>query len=49
MKKLLLCLFALCLMAAPAHALSVVCTNCSNSRMQALERVTNLDQLSTLG
>lgn len=48
MKKLLLCFFALFLMAAPAHALTVVCTNCSNSLMQALDRVTNMDQLSTM-
>jgi P-type conjugative transfer protein TrbJ len=34
--------------AAPAHALTVSCTNCSNSIMQALDRVTNVAQLATL-
>lgn len=48
MKKLLLCLFALVCMASPAHAFVVTCTNCSNMFTQALERVTNMEQLSTM-
>lgn len=48
MKKLLLCLFALFLMAVPAQAITVTCTNCSNMFMQALDRVTNVEQLTSL-
>lgn len=48
MKKLIFSLLALAFMVAPAHALTVVCTNCSNMFTQALERVTNMEQLSTM-
>ena len=48
MKKYLLALVMCALCASPAHALTVACTNCSNNLMQALDRVTNVDQLSTM-
>ena len=48
MKKLLFLLVIGCLYTTPAQALTVACTNCSNSLMQALERATNLEQLQTL-
>jgi P-type conjugative transfer protein TrbJ len=41
-------LVTLLISAAPAHALTVTCTNCSNSIMQILDRITNVEQLSTL-
>jgi P-type conjugative transfer protein TrbJ len=40
--------FVLSLYATPAHALTVACTNCSNIVTQMLERVTSMEQLSTL-
>jgi P-type conjugative transfer protein TrbJ len=48
MKKMLLTITAFMLLATPAHALTVTCTNCSNMLVQALDRVTNMEQLSTL-
>lgn len=49
MKRLLLLITALMwLCAPPAHAITVTCTNCSNSLLQMLDRVTNMEQLSTL-
>jgi P-type conjugative transfer protein TrbJ len=44
----ILSILTLLLHAAPAHALTVTCSNCSNALMQALDRVTNMEQLSTL-
>ena len=38
----------MCMFATPAHALTVSCVNCSNSLLQALDRATNMEQLSTL-
>ena len=38
----------LSLSAAPAHALTVTCTNCSNVVTQMLERITSMEELSTL-
>lgn len=48
MKKLLSVLSLMCMFATPAHALTVSCVNCSNSLLQALDRATNMEQLSTL-
>ena len=48
MKKLLFILTVVCMFATPAHALTVTCTNCSNMFLQALDRATNMEQLSTL-
>lgn len=48
MKKLLFILTIMCMFAIPAHALTVSCVNCSNSLLQALDRATNMEQLSTL-
>ena len=47
-RHLVFSLLALLLYAAPANAITVTCTNCSNMLMQALDRVTNVEQLSTL-
>ena len=38
----------LVLFAAPAQARTVTCTNCSNHLVQALERITNVEELQTL-
>ena len=49
MKALLFILALLCMLVTPpAHALTVSCVNCSNSLLQALDRATNMEQLSTL-
>lgn len=40
-------LAALLLSAGTAHAYTVYCTNCSNQWTQAMDRVTNIEQLST--
>ena len=48
MKKYLLSLAMLALLSTPAHALTVTCTNCSNTLVQMLDRITNVEQLSTL-
>ena len=52
MKKLLsvlsLMCAVMCMFVVPAHALTVSCVNCSNSLLQALDRATNMEQLSTL-
>lgn len=45
---LLLATAFLWLCASPAQAFTVTCVNCSNSLMQALDRATNMEQLSTL-
>jgi P-type conjugative transfer protein TrbJ len=47
-RRLVFSLLVLLLHTAPANALTVTCTNCSNMIMQALERITNMEQLSTL-
>lgn len=40
--------FALLLtLASPAHSMTVYCSNCSNEWVQAMDRVTNVQQLST--
>lgn len=48
MKKYIVFILALALFALPAHAITVTCTNCSTNFMQALDRVTNVEQLSSL-
>lgn len=48
MKKYLLVFAMLLVCAAPAHAITVTCTNCSNSLVQLLDRITNMEQLSSL-
>ena len=48
MKKYIAFILALALFAPPAHAITVTCTNCSTNFMQALDRVTNVEQLSSL-
>ncbi len=47
MKSIIITL-ALLVSFSQAHAIPVVCTNCSNSLMQQLERVTNLEQLKNI-
>ena len=48
MKKKLLKLGMVVLLAVPTPAAAIFCSNCSNLFVQALERVTSLEQLSTL-
>lgn len=48
MKKLFLVMTMLALFASSTQAIVVTCTNCSNSLMQSLDRVTNVEQLSSL-
>ena len=48
MKKKLLKLGMVVLLAVPRPAAAIYCSNCSNLFVQALERVTSLEQLSTL-
>ena len=48
MKKKLLKLGMVVLLAVPTPASAIFCSNCSNIFVQALERVTSLEQLSTL-
>jgi P-type conjugative transfer protein TrbJ len=48
MKKKLLKLGMVMLLAFPTPAAAIFCSNCSNLFVQALERVTSLEQLSTL-
>ena len=48
MKKKLLKLGMVLILAVPTPAAAVYCSNCSNLFVQALERVTSLEQLSTL-
>ena len=49
MKRFILAMIlALPLYAAPAHALTVTCVNCSNIVTQLMERITSVEQLSTL-
>ena len=48
MRKCLLSFALLLLLSSPAHALTVTCTNCSNMLVQALDRITNMEELSTL-
>ena len=47
-RYVILSIFVLSLNAAPARAVTVACTNCSNMITQILEQITNLDQLATL-
>lgn len=47
-KLLLLSILSLTLAASPAWAKTVYCTNCSNRFTQAMERVTNVEQLKTI-
>ena len=46
MRKYLLSLVALLLLATPAHAASFYCKNCSTNLVQMLDRVTNVEQLT---
>lgn len=46
MKKYLLSLAVLVMLATPAHALTVTCTNCSTNLVQMLDRITNVEQLT---
>lgn len=48
MKKYLLSLALLALLSTPAHALTVTCTNCSNSLVQLLDRITSMEQLQNV-
>lgn len=48
MKKYLLSIAILAMLATPAHAFVVTCTNCSNMLVQMLERVTNVEQLTNM-
>lgn len=48
MKKYLLSLAVLVMFATPAHAFTVTCTNCSNMLVQMLDRVTNVEQLTSM-
>jgi len=48
MKKYLLCLAMLVMLASPAQAFVVTCTNCSNMLVQMLDRITNMEELATL-
>ena len=41
-------LLLLALLVTPARAYVVTCTNCSNTLLQALERITNMEQLTTM-
>jgi len=45
---MLIAVLSILLNAAPARSMVVSCTNCSNMVTQALERVTNVEQLKTL-
>ena len=45
-KHIVLILAALALFAAPAHAITVTCTNCSTNLIQLLDRITNVEQLT---
>ena len=46
MKKYILSFVMLLMLSAPAHALTVTCTNCSNSLVQLLDRITNMEELN---
>ena len=46
MKKYIIFALALALFAAPAHAITVTCTNCSTNLIQLLDRITNVEQLT---
>ena len=48
MKKYALFILTLALFATPAHALTVTCTNCSTNLLQVLDRITNVEQLSSM-
>ena len=48
MKKYLLSLAMLVMLASPAQAFVVTCTNCSNMLVQMLDRITNMEELATL-
>lgn len=48
MKKYILALALTVMWAIPAHALTVTCTNCSTNLVQFLDRITNVEELSTL-
>lgn len=48
MKKKLLKLGMILLLSTPVPAFAIYCSNCSNMFVQALERVTSLEQLATL-
>ena len=48
MKKYLLSIAMLALVSTPAHALTVTCTNCSNSLVQLLDRITSMEQLQNV-
>ena len=46
MRKYLLSLAILALLATPAQALNVTSTNCSTNLIQMLDRITNVEQLT---
>ncbi|WP_022660076.1 P-type conjugative transfer protein TrbJ [Desulfovibrio desulfuricans] len=48
MKKYILLALTLALFASPAQAITVTCTNCSTNLVQMLDRITNMEQLSSL-
>ena len=47
-KYLMFILAALAVLATPAYAVTVTCTNCSTNLVQILDRITNMEQLSSL-
>ena len=47
-KHILITILSMLLYAAPAHAITVACTNCSNLITQALEHITGIEQLTAL-
>ena len=48
MKKYILLALTLALFASPAQAITATCTNCSTNLVQMLDRITNMEQLSSL-
>ena len=48
MRKLILAMALIVMCAAPAHAASVFCKNCSTNLVQLLDRITNMEQLQNI-
>lgn len=48
MKKYIFFALAMALFTTPAQAITVTCTNCSTNMVQMLDRITNVEQLSSL-
>ncbi len=48
MRKYILATMLLLMCAAPAHALTVTCTNCSTNLVQMLDRITSMEQLQNI-